>query len=87
MLVESEIKKWGNSLALRITGSMAEIPHFTDGCKVLVDITEEGLVIKPIRSNTLKFPFTEAELLEGLTPQTAHADEIANPLDDELGYE
>ena len=28
MKVESEIKKWGNSLALRVTGIMADIPNF-----------------------------------------------------------
>ena len=33
MRVQSEIKKWGNSLALRITGAMADVPQFSEGTK------------------------------------------------------
>ena len=39
MKVESEIKKWGNSLALRVTGIMAELPNFKDGTKVIVEVS------------------------------------------------
>ena len=42
MRVESEIKKWGNSLALRVTGIMADLPKFKVGTKVIVDVTDEG---------------------------------------------
>ena len=33
MKVETEIEKWGNSLALRVTGVMAEMPGFMEGSK------------------------------------------------------
>ena len=86
MRVESEIKKWGNSLALRITGVMADLPNFTEGDKVLIDVSEEGLLIKPANpSQLIKLPFSEAELLEGLTVYHAHADELALPIQKELG--
>jgi hypothetical protein len=29
-------------------------------------------------------PFSEAELLKGMTPETAHADIIANPIKEEF---
>ncbi|CBL46731.1 Cell growth regulatory protein MazE [gamma proteobacterium HdN1] len=87
MHIESEIKRWGNSLALRITGVMAEIPRFSDGTKVTVEVTEDALIIK--RASKLKrvlsLPFTERDLLNGITPSKAHADELAAPTKKELG--
>ena len=87
MKVESEIKKWGNSLALRVTGIMAELPNFKDGTKVIVEISEEGIMVKPVRSTTrkLRLPYSEKELLAYLCAETAHADELATPLATEMG--
>ena len=42
MRVETEIKKWGNSLALRVTSVMAELPNFEPGTRVTVDVDSEG---------------------------------------------
>ena len=79
MLVETEIKKWGNSLALRISGVMAEVPKFNIGTKVTVDVSEEGLLIKPVAeaSKKLHLPYNEKDLLSELTPETVHADDLA----------
>ena len=87
MKVESEIKKWGNSLALRVTGIMAELPNFVAGTKVIVEVSEEGIMVKPMPSQDRKrhLPYSEQELLADLTPQSAHADELATPLAIELG--
>ena len=87
MKIESEIKKWGNSLALRVTGTMAELPKFEDGTKVIVEVSEEGIMVKPMPSQGGKrqLPYTEQELLADLTPQSAHADELATPLAIEMG--
>ena len=48
MKVETEIKKWGNSLALRLTGVMAEMPGFKEGAKVIVDVSTDGFEVKPV---------------------------------------
>ena len=87
MKVETEIKKWGNSLALRVTGVMAELPRFTAGTKVIVEVTEEGIVVKPAARQKARFrlPYTEGELLAGMTPAKAHADELAQPVGPEVG--
>ena len=79
MKVETEIKKWGNSLALRVTGVMATLPNFKAGTKVIVDVTDEGFAVKPAtkEKNRFGFPYTESELLTDLTPGKAHADELA----------
>ena len=87
MKVESEIKKWGNSLALRVTGIMADLPNFRDGTKVIVEVSEEGIMVKPVHSRRgrLRLPYAEEELLADLCPETAHADELAIPLAAERG--
>ena len=79
MKVETEIKKWGNSLALRVTGIMATLPRFEAGTKVIVDVSDEGLMVKPSSrsKDSYRFPYTESELLADLTPEKAHADELA----------
>jgi antitoxin MazE len=87
MKVESEIKKWGNSLALRVTGVMAELPKFSAGTKVIIEVTEEGFMVKPAPQvkGMSQLPYSEAELLADLDPQQAHADELAQPSRSELG--
>ena len=85
--IETEIKKWGNSLALRVTGIMAEAPRFKAGTKVTVDVSTEGIVVKPAvrKATRLSLPYSESALLKELTPAKAHADALANPLDIETG--
>ena len=87
MKVETEIKKWGNSLALRVTGVMATLPEFKAGTRVVVDVTDEGLVVKPVtrKKDRFHFPYTESELLADLTPETVHADELAKLMAHEFG--
>ena len=87
MKVESEIKKWGNSLALRVTGIMAELPRCEAGTPVIVEVSEEGIMVKPIKKEKKKprLPYSEKDLLQGLTPETAHADALATPSTHEIG--
>lgn len=87
MRIETEIKKWGNSLALRVTGMMAEATQFKAGTKVTVDVSPEGIVVKPAvkRTARLSLPYSESALLKEITPAKAHADALANPLDVETG--
>ena len=89
MKVETEIKKWGNSLALRVSGIMAELPGFKAGSRVLVEVSEDGLVIKPIADGVSepRLPYAEKDLLAGLNPSTAHGDELAKLLGNEVGDE
>ena len=87
MQIETEIKRWGNSLALRVSGVMAELPGFTAGSRVSVEVTEDGLVVKPLRDEVREspLPYSEKELLEHLNPETSHADEIPELLPEEIG--
>lgn len=86
MKVEASIQKWGNGLALRVSGLMRDIPHFTEGTKVTVDITEDGFTVKKIKTIDKKFsPFTEKQLLADIDAHKVHADEVAPLRSNELG--
>ena len=87
MRVETEIKRWGNSLALRVTGAMADLPRFEPGTRVTVDVDREGLVVKRATGTlgTLRFPRSESALLAEMTPENAHADLLADPSGPEVG--
>lgn len=87
MLIHAKIQKWGNSLALRITGPIRSIPKFEAGMQVDVEVSEKGIRIKPSRQSRLELPYTEAELLQGITPKKAHADEIVTITLKEIGDE
>ncbi|HEI7004133.1 TPA: transcriptional regulator, partial [Escherichia coli] len=55
---------------------------FSVGDIVNVEISEKGLFVeKPARRR-----LSEAELLAGITPVIAHADEIATPFNEEVDY-
>lgn len=79
MKVHAKIQKWGNSLGLRITGPMKTIPGLKENMEVIVDISEKGLHVYPKPKKLTArdiLPYTLEELLVGLTPYLAHADEV-----------
>ena len=84
-IVQTKVQKWGNGLAIRISGVMRDIPHFSVNMPIEVEVSDEGLKIKKcLPKKCLKLPFTEKILLKDMTPQKAHADLIATPLDSEF---
>jgi len=85
MLIHAKIQKWGNSLALRLTGPIKSIPKFEAGMQVDVEVSERGIRVKPVERQRIELPYTESELLKGITPKKAHADEIAVVALKELG--
>lgn len=82
MRVNTEIKKWGNSLALRIIGVMVKLPGFKAGAEVTMDVNSDGIAAKPAakKREALRFPCAESALLAGMTPEKAHADALAKPV-------
>jgi len=86
MKVDAKIQKWGNGLALRVSGVLRDIPHFKEGTIVEIDVNEDGFVLtKRDPQKKTRFPFTEDQLLEDLTPGLAHADLLAKPTAKEVG--
>ena len=85
MIVHTKIQKWGNGLALRVGGVIRDIPHLEEGTEVEVEIFAEGFSVRKRLPQQIKlFPYSESQLLQGLTQELAHADLLANPLSNEL---
>ncbi|MFM8454702.1 MAG: transcriptional regulator [Gammaproteobacteria bacterium] len=87
--VSTKIQKWGNGLALRISGLMRDIPHFNEGTPVEIEISEDGFVVKKVVpkkriKKKLKLPYSEKKLLEDLEPYRAHVDLLASISGDEF---
>lgn len=86
-IFEGTVQPWGNSLGIRITRPVCELAHLAKGDRVDIEVTANGdLLIHPKYRSSLRFP-TEAELLAGLTPHTAHVDELPTLSPKELGLE
>ncbi|EPJ44475.1 MAG: hypothetical protein OFPII_34640 [Osedax symbiont Rs1] len=78
MRFETEIKQWGNSLALRISGAMAQEPMFAKGIQVIVETSDNQMTIRPkVITKHFTLPFNESELVNGLTVLNSHASELA----------
>lgn len=86
--MRSEIKRWGNSAAIRLParilaesrlGVDSAVSMVVEGRKIII----EALADQPRRR--LDLPFSEADLVRDLDPETAHADELAVPGDAEIG--
>lgn len=87
MRVQTKIQKWGNGLALRVSGVMREIPNFQEDTQVDVEVTEKGFSVTRTENNQQKLPFSEQQLLHDMTPDSAHADILAIPLNSEIEKE
>jgi antitoxin MazE len=86
--MRSEIKRWGNSAAIRLPARIlaeakldvdSPVSMVVKGKKIIIEATGE-----PSRKR-LSLPFSEADLVRGLDAGTAHADELAHPTGKEIG--
>lgn len=79
-IVHTKIQKWGNGLALRVAGLMRDIPKFEKNTDVDVEVFEDGFTVRKAKPGKkgFVFPVKEKELLKDLTPETAHADSLAD---------
>ncbi len=62
------IKKWGNSLALRLPKALASEVHITEGAEVDLIRTDEGLLLKPKSQRRYRL----SELVRGITSRNVH---------------
>lgn len=85
MKVQSTIQKWGNSLALRLTGPIKTIPHFENNMQVNIEIEEGYIKIYPVKEDVKTLPFSEKDLLKDLDSKTAHAECLAHVKIKEMG--
>jgi antitoxin MazE len=64
--MEAVIKKWGNSLGIRIPGLMAKDLELKDGSTVEIIDEQDQIVIRPKKGKTLK------EMLKGINNSNIH---------------
>ncbi|MBM4030234.1 MAG: AbrB/MazE/SpoVT family DNA-binding domain-containing protein [Planctomycetes bacterium] len=69
------IRKWGNSLALRIPNAFAREVGLEQGAPVEVSLRRGKVVIEPIQEP----PLTLAQLLEGITDGNLHGEVHTGP--------
>lgn len=88
MKSQAKIQKWGNSLAIRLTGPVKELLHLEEGMPVELEATESYVKISPAKKpKKLHFLYSESELIQGLDAYKAHADSIPLLTDEEVGYD
>jgi len=64
--METMVKKWGNSLGIRIPNQIARELSLKDGSFVTIDDREREIVIKPIPKNKL------SEMLNQINNENIH---------------
>ena len=67
-----EIKKWENSLAVRIPRHLAHSLHLHDGSPVAIEVWDGALIIRPQPLAWRRERITLGQLLGGVTPASIH---------------
>ncbi|WP_339857568.1 MazF family transcriptional regulator [Thalassospira alkalitolerans] len=85
--MQSEIKRWGNSAAVRLSSKILAQARLDVASPISIDVKAGKIIIEAARTTTRKvnLPFSEAELLVGLDAHGAHEDELAQPSAAETG--
>lgn len=73
--MKTRVRKWGNSLALRIPKSVAAEAGLREGVPVELSLVEGKLVVQPIAQQ----PLSLDELLRGVTDQNLHGEWDTGP--------
>lgn len=86
--MKAEIKRWGNSAAVRLPSKIIAAAHLEVSSQILLEVKGGKIIIEPLPEQPVKklsLPFSEADLLVGLTATIAHADALAIVADSECG--
>jgi antitoxin MazE len=85
--MESEIKRWGNSAAVRLNSKILAQANLDVSSPINIEVKAGQIIIEGTMPEVklIKFPFSEEQLLKGLDPYTSHADELASPSAKESG--
>lgn len=78
--MHTEIKRWGNSAAVRLSSKLLAATKLEINSSISIEVEENKIIIQATQgqpAKRLNLPFDEKTLIAGLSPQTAHADEIA----------
>jgi len=82
-----QLESLDNGIAVIIPSTYIRELNLINGSEVDIKLDEGRIVIEPIKPKKRQLKFTESELLKGLTPYSAHADEVAHVSSKEMGDE
>ena len=68
--MNTNIRKWGNSLAFRIPNSVAKEMQVREGSEVELTVEDGAIVVKPAKKRKLSL----AQLLKGVTKENRHSE-------------
>jgi antitoxin MazE len=67
--MQTQVGKWGNSLAVRIPGSYARDLELKEGMELDVAVVEGAILLRPRRA-----VYTLEELVSQITPENVHGE-------------
>ena len=67
--MQTQVAKWGNSLALRIPRAFAREAQLDEGTPVELVVWDGQLIIRPLRGE-----YRLEDLVAGITPENCHAE-------------
>ena len=71
MVTKAQLAKWGNSLAVRIPKSLADVAKLREGDRLVLEVEGPGSVaIKAVRR-----PKTLDQLISQITPENIHKEQ------------
>ena len=77
--MKTQIRRVGNSLGAIIPAPLVRQLKLTEGVEIDVQVKEGAIILTPLRQPSQMLPYSEAELLSGISAFSAHADELATP--------
>lgn len=77
--MQTVINKWGNSAAVRIPSRVLSEVGLSLSSAVTITAQDGRIIIEPadVEYSKLRLPYSEAQILEGLTSYDIHAEELA----------
>lgn len=78
--MQTEIKRWGNSAAIRLPSKLLAALQLEINSAISIDVKDNKIIIEALPEQAkgrLHLPFSESDLLNGLTSENAHADDLA----------
>ena len=68
MISDTQVSKWGNSLAIRIPQAILKAAQLAEGDRLALDVNADGSIVL----RTLAPRYTLDQLVTGITPNNRH---------------
>jgi len=84
--VIGQVSQWGNSSAIRLPAALMKRAGITKGAEVEIAAQGTEIIIKAVTPRAkprYKLPFTQDELIAGMTPANLRADDLFETVETE----